>query len=162
MGRHREHKRIWPTLLAAAAEAAVRAAARRGGHVSTDIFTAVILSRTSFDAYLHELLLLRHLSPYVQFATGSEARKTLSETRWRVIRQHKKSVANLSKQEKSAFSDVRELPFTEKLQSMLLLLDADVKSPLIKHFEKTFRPMLNLNALRNAIVHMTFKRHQEI
>jgi hypothetical protein len=51
----------------------VRAAARRGGHVSTDIFTAVILSRTSLDAYLHELLSLRLLSPYVEFATGSGA-----------------------------------------------------------------------------------------
>jgi hypothetical protein len=66
-------------------------------------------------------------------------------------------MANLSKQERATFSDVRELSFTEKLQAILLLLDIDVKSPLIKHFEKTFRPVLNLNALRNAIVHHDFQ-----
>jgi hypothetical protein len=66
-------------------------------------------------------------------------------------------VANLSKGERAAFSDVRELPLIEKLQTILFLLNVDHKSTLIRHFEKTFRPVLNLNALRNAIVHHDFQ-----
>jgi hypothetical protein len=45
-GYGREHKRIWPTLLAAAAEAAVFAAARKWGHVSAYV-TSIILPRLS-------------------------------------------------------------------------------------------------------------------
>ncbi|MFK4536179.1 hypothetical protein ABIA00_004362 [Bradyrhizobium ottawaense] len=156
-GYGRDHKRIWPTLLAAGAEAALRAALKKSGHPDRDVFTAVILSRTAFDAYLHEMLALRNLSVFVEFASGSSAKKQLSESRWRMIDRHRKSLADLPKKERTTFSDVRDLPLSEKLQTVLLLLKVEHKSPLVKQFERTFSLLLNLNTLRNAIIHHDFK-----
>jgi hypothetical protein len=85
-------RRIWPTLLSASSQAALRATNMKHAR-SADIHAAIILARTSFDAYLHELVTLRDLPPYVQFATGPGAKKKLSNIRWRLISETKRSLA---------------------------------------------------------------------
>jgi hypothetical protein len=148
-------KRVWPTLLSASAQAAVRASQQMYNR-SADIHAAIILSRAAFDAYLHELIKLRRLPRYVCFATGQGARKFLSNTQWRLIGDARHTLVALSKQNARHYEDVRELPLSEKLKALLLLLTGIDGSPLITNFEQQFKPILQLNILRNAIVHHEF------
>jgi hypothetical protein len=154
VGYEREYKRIWPTLLSAAAEAARRAAINQRTHLSTDIFTSLILSRTSLDAYLHEFLSLRQLSLFVELESRIGGHAAAPPRR---ILAQRHSIKGATKTDKKKFSDVRALPFREKMQTILLLLGVEPHSPLLKNFDRTFLDALNLNTLRNAIVHHEFE-----
>jgi hypothetical protein len=155
MADARTGKRIWPTLLSAAAQAAIRADGERGDS-SADTHAAIILARTAFDAYLNELLGLRRLPAYVEFATGPGARKSLSSTRWRLVADGRASLSGLSKSAKKRYQQTSELPLDSKLQTLLLLLEVPHSSTLIVKFETQFGPLKRLNSLRNAIVHHDF------
>lgn len=148
-------KRIWPTLLAAAAQAAVRAQQIRKGAMA-DVCAAVVMSRTAFDAYLHEIIELRNLPPFVAFADGPNGKKKLSSGMWRMTADSRLSLKGMPRAEKTSFCDVRELSLIEKLQTILLLLQADRQSRIVAHFEDKFSSLLLLNTLRNAIVHHDF------
>jgi len=155
---HYQPKRIWPTLLAAAADAARRSKSDRRKGLGSEIYTAVILSRTSLDAHLHEMLLLRNLPIHVRFQTGDSSKRRLSASRWRMIEDARHTLTNTPRRERQDYSDVRDLPFEQKLQTLLLLLNADHQSPLVTRFEETFASTINLNHLRNAIVHHDFDK----
>jgi hypothetical protein len=154
MGHVWNGKRIWPTLLSAAAEAASRTSdrARRGA----DGFASVVLARTAFDAYLHELMSLRRLDRYVKFERGPGAKKRLSASRWTLISNTRRSLASVSKAEKGKYREIQSLQLDEKLQTILLILLDDHSSKLISNFETEFSDLLLLNWLRNAIVHHEF------
>jgi hypothetical protein len=123
-------------------------------HLSTDIFTSLILSRTAVDAYLHELLSLRRLPLFVELEDRRWGHATAPPRR---VLAHRHSIKGATKVEKKKFADVRDLPFREKIQTILLLLDVEPHSPLLKNFDRTFLDVLNLNTLRNAIVHHEFE-----
>lgn len=152
----RRSTRVWPTLLSAAAQAAIRARLKKSVRTA-DVHTAVIMSRTAFDAYIHEMFSLRDLPPYVRFARGHNSRKRLSKTRWRLIDHSRKSLSGLRGEEKTNYDDARELNLTEKLQTLMLLIVANRDDALIADFEIRFGSIFSLNALRNAIVHHDFQ-----
>lgn len=153
LAHRRAWKRIWPTLLSAAAQSAIRAS--NGQHNrSADIHAAIILARTAFDAYLHELIILRRIPAHIRFATGPGATKFLSATRWRLISVAEGSSA--SKNNKNDYEHIRDLPLDQKLQTLLLLLEVPHSSPLVANFDTQFAALKWLNALRNAIIHRDF------
>jgi hypothetical protein len=148
-------KRIWPTLLSAAAQAAARGLHKVHDR-SADTHAAVILSRTAFDAYLHELIVIRNIDRYVRFASGPGSRKRLSRVRWNLVSSTRSSIAGLAKREKKKYQDIRELTLESKIQTILLILVDNHSSALIADFENSFSPIIQLNWLRNAIVHHEF------
>lgn len=106
------------------------------------------------DAYLHELLSLRGLPLFVELEDRRQGQAAAPPRR---VLAHRHSIKGATKVEKKKFADVRDLPFREKLQTILLLLDVESHSPLLKRFDQTFLDVLNLNTLRNAIVHHEFE-----
>jgi hypothetical protein len=155
MGHFWNGKRIWPTLLSAAAQAASRASCKVHDRAA-DSYAAVVLARTAFDAYLHELISLRRLDRYLKFAKGPGAKKRLSAGRWTMISNTRKSLAGLSKAEKKKYQDIHSLQLDVKLQTILLSLIDDHSATLISNFEVEFRNLIELNWLRNAIIHHEF------
>jgi hypothetical protein len=151
----RRWKRIWPTLLSAAAQAAVRARDKANNR-NADAYASVILARTSLDAYIHELIFLRQLPSYVQFRTGPGSRKRLSKSEWRLIADARQTLSGLSKNKKKHFEFLPDLQFHPKLQTLLLLLGPEAQH-LIAGFEIQFSSVNTLNVLRNAIVHHDFQ-----
>jgi hypothetical protein len=155
MTNTRVSKRIWPTLLAAASQAAVRVRMARNGAMP-EVCAAVVMSRTALDAYLHEIIELRKLPAFVVFAAGPRGKRRLSRNKWRMIADSRLSLKGMTRAEKAKFSDIRELSLIEKLQIILLLMHADHRSNIVSRFEDEFDSLLQLNALRNAIVHHDF------
>jgi hypothetical protein len=105
-GYTRSATRVWPTLLSAAAQAAVRAQLKSSDR-GADVHTAVIMARTAFDAYLHELFALRNLPRFVKFMSGLGGRARLSKERWRLIADKRRSLSGLSKSQKREYEDVK-------------------------------------------------------
>jgi hypothetical protein len=114
------------------------------------------MSRTAFDAYLHELFALRDIPRFVKFASGSNGRVRLSRERWRLIADKRRSLSGVSKRQKKEYEDVRNLNLSEKLQTILLLLINDNRNSLISDFENRFKWLIALNTIRNALVHHDF------
>lgn len=151
----RTSKRIWPTLLGAASQAAVAAQKSRAG-VAPTVCTAVVMSRTAFDAYLHEMIELRDLPTFVAFVDGTGGKRKLSRSAWKMVADSRKSLRGVTRSEKVKFTDIRESSLIEKLQTILLLLNVELRSNIVARFEYKFESLLLLNTLRNAIVHHNF------
>ncbi|MGY2811973.1 hypothetical protein [Bradyrhizobium sp. USDA 4506] len=159
-GYARRATRVWPTLLSAAAQAAVRARSRTLARTA-EVHTALIMARTALDAYLHELFALRGLPHMVKFAEGPSSRPRLSKQRWRLVAEARVSLTGFSKEEKKRYQDVREMSIGEKLQALLLIVCPERTHKLIIDFESEFSTVFVLNTLRNAIVHHDFDKPSE-